>query len=113
MEKSNHRQHPSEAQFEQEYGNSFLGTGNTLVNSNILLGLKALEEVSTGLRMKLESMRRPKEGINEYICTVDVSKGRGLDYSTFSIFDVTESPFRQVCTYRDNSVSPMFSILIY
>ena len=54
--------------------------------------------------MKLESMRELKEGC-EYICTVDVSKGRGLDYSTFSIFDVTERPFRQVCDYRDNSVS--------
>ena len=29
----------SEAQFEQEYGNSFLGTGNTLINSNTLLGM--------------------------------------------------------------------------
>ena len=46
--------------------------------------------------MKLESMKRTRR-INEYICTVDVSKGRGLDYSTFSIFDVTESTFRQVC----------------
>ena len=33
----------SEAQFEQEYGNSFLGTGNTLINSNTLLGLKAYD----------------------------------------------------------------------
>ena len=29
----------SEAQFEQEYGNSFLGTGNTLINSETLLGM--------------------------------------------------------------------------
>ena len=94
----------SEAQFEQEYGNSFLGTGNTLVNSNTLLGLKALEADWT--KDEVRGYERPKEG-REYICTVDVSKGRGLDYSTFSIFDVTESPFRQVCTYRDNSVSPM------
>ena len=94
----------SEAQFEQEYGNSFLGTGNTLVNSNTLLGLKALEADWT--KDEVRVYERPKEG-REYICTVDVSKGRGLDYSTFSIFDVTESPFRQVCTYRDNSVSPM------
>tara|TARA_Y100000004_G_scaffold19283_1_gene19825 strand:+ start:3594 stop:5177 length:1584 start_codon:yes stop_codon:yes gene_type:complete len=94
----------SEAQFEQEYGNSFLGTGNTLVNSNTLLGLKALEADWT--KDEVRVYERPKEG-REYICTVDVSKGRGLDYSTFSIFDVTESPFKQVCTYRDNSVSPM------
>ena len=94
----------SEAQFEQEYGNSFLGTGNiwsTVIPYSVLKHWRL-----TGLRMKLESMRDPKK-VREYICTVDVSKGRGLDYSTFSIFDVTESPFRQVCTYRDNSVSPM------
>ena len=33
----------SETQFEQEYGNSFLGTGNTLINSNILLGLRSID----------------------------------------------------------------------
>ena len=32
----------SEAQFEQEYGNSFLGTGNTLINADTLLGLRAI-----------------------------------------------------------------------
>ena len=33
----------SEAQFEQEYGNSFLGTGNTLVNADTLLGMRAID----------------------------------------------------------------------
>ena len=33
----------SEAQFEQEYGNSFLGTGNTLINADTLLGLRAID----------------------------------------------------------------------
>ena len=32
----------SELQFQQEYGNSFLGTGNTLINSDTLLGLRAM-----------------------------------------------------------------------
>ena len=94
----------SEAQFEQEYGNSFLGTGNTLVNSNTLLGLMSLEAIWS--KNEVRVYERPKEG-HEYICTVDVSKGRGLDYSTFTVFDVTSSPFKQVCTYRDNTVSPM------
>ena len=49
---------------------------------------------------------RPKKGHN-YVATVDVSQGRGFDYSTFSIFDVTSKPFKQVCTYRDNMISPM------
>jgi hypothetical protein len=49
---------------------------------------------------------RPVEG-HEYVCTVDVSQGRGIDYSTFSIFDVSVQPFKQVATYRDNMISPM------
>jgi hypothetical protein len=38
---------------------------------------------------------------------VDVSKGRGQDYSTFTVFDVTSRPFKQVCTYRNNMISPL------
>tara|TARA_A200000159_G_scaffold62200_1_gene57590 strand:+ start:2145 stop:3731 length:1587 start_codon:yes stop_codon:yes gene_type:complete len=94
----------SEAQFEQEYGNSFLGTGNTLINSNTLLGMRAEEAFWN--KDNVNVYERPKEG-HTYVCTVDVSKGRGLDYSTFSLFDVTTQPFQQVCTYRDNTVSPM------
>jgi hypothetical protein len=37
---------------------------------------------------------------------VDVAEGQGLDYSTFSIFDVTEIPYRQVAKYRNNKISP-------
>jgi len=39
--------------------------------------------------------------------TVDVAKGRGRDFSTFSIIDVTEKPFKQVGIYRDNMISPL------
>lgn len=94
----------SEAQFEQEYGNSFLGTGNTLINSNTLLGLMAKEPDWN--RDGVKVYEKPKEG-HTYITTVDVSKGRGIDYSTFTIMDISVKPFRQVCTYRDNMISPM------
>jgi hypothetical protein len=39
--------------------------------------------------------------------TVDVARGRGQDYSTFSIFDVSEKPFKQVGIYRNNLISPL------
>jgi hypothetical protein len=94
----------SETQFEQEYGNSFLGTGNTLINSNILLGLRSID--ADWSRDNINIYTRPIEG-HAYICTVDVSKGRGMDYSTFSVFDVSVQPFKQVATFRDNMLSPM------
>ena len=94
----------SEAQFEQEYGNSFLGTGNTLINADTLLGLRAIDP--DWRKDNVNVYERPKVG-HTYITTVDVSQGRGIDYSTFSIFDVTSKPFKQVCTFRDNMISPM------
>jgi hypothetical protein len=39
--------------------------------------------------------------------TVDVSKGRGQDYSTFNVLDITTGLFEQVATFRDNMISPM------
>jgi hypothetical protein len=94
----------SEAQFEQEYGNSFLGTGNTLINADTLLGMRAVD--GEWKKDGLTVYDTPKQDHN-YVVTVDVSQGRGFDYSTFSIFDVSQRPFKQVCTYRDNMISPM------
>ena len=94
----------SEAQFEQEYGNSFLGTGNTLVNADTLLGMRAIDP--DWRKQNMNVYERPRAGHN-YITCVDVSQGRGIDYSTFSIFDVSCKPFKQVATYRDNMISPM------
>lgn len=94
----------SEAQFEQEYGNSFLGTGSTLINADTLLGLKAWE--GEFKKDGFTAYELPKEN-HTYICTVDVAKGRGMDFSTFSIFDISVQPFKQVATYRDSMISPL------
>ena len=94
----------SEAQFEQEYGNSFLGTGNTLINSDTLLGLRSIDPAWS--KDSFNMYEKPKQD-HVYICTVDVAKGRGMDYSTFTIFDVTSKPFKQVATFRDSMISPM------
>jgi hypothetical protein len=46
--------------------------------------------------------------------TVDVSKGRGQDYSTFNIIDISTRPFKQVAVYRNNTISPiLFPNVIY
>ena len=94
----------SEAQFEQEYGNSFLGTGSTLINANTLLGLKHWDAEWTKDNV---IMYEPPKKNHTYVCTVDVATGRGLDYSTFSIFDISVQPFKQVATYRDSMISPL------
>ena len=51
---------------------------------------------------------------HEYIMTVDVAKGRGQDFSTFTVIDISKRPFRQVAVYRNNNISPfLFPTLIY
>ena len=51
---------------------------------------------------------------HDYIMTVDVSKGRGQDYSTFNVIDITCRPFKQVVVYRNNTISPLlFPNIIY
>tara|TARA_X000001036_G_C20544164_1_gene751607 strand:- start:143 stop:1093 length:951 start_codon:yes stop_codon:yes gene_type:complete len=94
----------SELQFEQEFGNSFLGTGNTLINANTLLGLQGHDALWSKENVYL--YQEPKKN-STYVMTVDVARGRGQDYSTFSIFDVSEKPFKQVGIYRDNLISPL------
>ncbi len=94
----------SELQFEQEFGNTFHGKGNTLIAANHLLAQKSIDP----LRYQ-ENIWIYKDVVesHDYIITVDVAKGRGQDYSTFTIIDISVEPFEQVCVFRDNNISPM------
>ena len=94
----------SELQFNQEFGNTFHGTGNTLISGDTLLALKAQNPIFTQNNVKVYV--KPEENHN-YMCFVDVAKGRGMDYSTFNIIDVSTQPFKQVAVYRDNMISPL------
>ena len=101
----------SDLQFNQEFGNTFHGTGNTLINAETLLKLQAQSPIFTQNNVKVYT--KPEED-HTYLCFVDVARGRGLDYSTFNIIDVTSRPFRQVAVYRDNMISPLlFPDIIY
>jgi len=101
----------SELQFDQEFGNSFHGTGNTLITADILLALRATNPTEYMNNVKI--FDQPIEG-HTYQMFVDVSRGRGQDYSTFTVIDVSTNPFVQVCTYRDNMISPLlFPDLLY
>jgi len=106
----------SELQFDQEFGNNFHGTGNTLINANTLLRLKAKQPIysmngvnvyESPIKSYSDEDSKETHPDHNYMMFVDVAKGRGQDYSTFNIIDITTRPFRQVVTYRDNMVSPL------
>lgn len=96
----------SQLQFDQEFGNTFFGTGDTLINAETLMSLRA-DNPSSILEGGDCLVYREPNPEHEYIMTVDVSKGRGQDYSTFQVIDITERPFTQVATYRCNTISPL------
>ena len=101
----------SQLQFDQEFGNKVTTSGTTLIDADKILALKSIPPIYTqnGISVYI----KPKED-HSYLMFVDVAKGRGQDYSTFNIIDVTEQPFVQVATYRNNMISPLlFPDVIY
>tara|TARA_Y100000385_G_scaffold126850_1_gene131963 strand:- start:3074 stop:4714 length:1641 start_codon:yes stop_codon:yes gene_type:complete len=103
----------SQLQFDQEFGNTFFGTGDTLISADCLLSLRSKlykREMEGGaLRIYEEPVEK-----HDYIMTVDVSKGRGQDFSTFTLIDISVRPFAQVAVYRNNTISPiLFPNIIY
>ena len=103
----------SQLQFDQEFGNTFFGTGDTLINAETLMGLRTKNPIRTLEGGLLKIYQETKEK-HSYIMTVDVSKGRGQDYSTFNLIDISTNPFEQVAVYRNNTISPLlFPNVIY
>ena len=103
----------SQLQFDQEFGNTFFGTGDTLIAADTLLSLRAQNPIRSLEGGSLLVYQEPTKG-HDYIMTVDVSKGRGQDYSTFTVIDISTRPFKQVAVYRNNTISPiLYPNIIY
>lgn len=94
----------SEEAFSQEHECEFLSSSDTLIASWKLNQLVEQVPVKVVDGMTIHYLPKPA---SRYMATVDVSQGRGQDYSTINIIDVTRNPFRQVAVYRSNTISPL------
>ena len=94
----------SPEQFEQEHEATFLGSSNTLINTNKLQTLVHKTPIlqSYGLNVYQETIED-----HQYMIAVDTAEGRGQDYSTMNVIDITEYPMKQVAVYRSNTISPL------
>lgn len=96
----------SEEQFAQEQECEFIGSSNTLINHRKIKNLTPITPIFTNLDNNYRVFNKPI--INHtYLMGVDVSHGLLLDYSTISVIDITEYPFKQVAVYRNNAISPL------
>ena len=94
----------SEQQFRVEFETEFLGSTNTLIEGEKLRTLVFKNPIRKD--GDLDIYEEPIEG-RTYIITVDVAEGVELDYSAFSVIDVTEIPYKQVAKYRCNNIPPL------
>ena len=103
----------SQLQFDQEFGNTFFGTGDTLINAETLMGFRSKPYNNILEGGNLLVYKEPEKD-HDYVMAVDVAKGRGQDYSTFNLIDISVRPFQQVAVYRNNTISPLlFPNIIY
>jgi len=97
--------------FSQEFECGFLGSSGTLIEGGKLKNLVPRTPVGQTQHMKV--YEKPQKD-HTYVCVVDVARGKGLDYSAFQIIDVTEMPYRQVCVFKDNMITPIdYAEIIY
>lgn len=108
----------SERQFRQEFETEFLGSSNTLVSGYKLQQLVYTDPIATHDMLRIyehpvkETNGHPKDHL--YCITVDVSEGKNLDCSAFSVIDISQTPYKQVATYNSSSISPiLFPTAIY
>ena len=94
----------SETQFNQEFLCEFIGSTHTLIHPSKLRTM--VFKKPTFSRNGIDVYEQPIKKAN-YCMVVDTSQGKGQDYSAFSVFDISQIPYRQVAKYRDNTISPM------
>jgi len=89
----------------------FQGSSGTLIAGWKLKQLQAAIPIHQ--HDGLSVYENPEKG-HTYICIVDVSRGKGLDYSAFSIIDVSSMPYKQACSFRNNLIAPIdYAEVIY
>jgi hypothetical protein len=94
----------SEVQFNQEFLCEFLGSTRTLIDASKLRTMVFKKPIfsKNGIDVYEDPIKKAT-----YCMIVDTAQGKGQDFSAFSVFDVSQIPYRQVAKYRDNQISPM------
>ena len=90
--------------FRQEYEAEFLGSSNTLISYE---KLQELSYSNPAYRKHDVDIFEDVNTSHSYIITVDVARGQGIDFSAFTVFDITEIPYKIVAKYKNNLIAPL------
>jgi hypothetical protein len=89
--------------FQVEYCCEFQGSSGTLISGTVLKALKSINPITNVNSIKQFIM---PEKDRKYTVLCDVSEGVGLDSSAFQVIDITDMPYKQVCSFKDNLITP-------
>jgi intein/homing endonuclease len=92
-------------QFAQEFEGEFIGSSGTLISGACLKRMLSGKVVPISSADGVSIYNKKEDG-HVYMLIADVSHGKGLDYSVFQVIDVSAPPYKQVCTYRSNTITP-------
>jgi len=90
--------------FAQEMECEFLGSSGTLIAGWKLKQLVYKESIKEVGGIVVYEEPKPE---GNYVIVVDVSRGKGLDYSAFQVIDISQMPYIQVGAYRNNMITPV------
>ncbi len=93
-----------EEKFSQEQECEFLGSSGTLISSKALKNMAFMNAIKNLLENKLQIYVEPLAD-HSYVMVADSSHGKELDYSAFTVIDITQSPYRVVAKYRSNTIA--------
>jgi hypothetical protein len=94
----------SEQQFRVEFECEFLGSVDTLINPSKLRMMVYEDPIKRNAGIDI--FENPiKE--NQYVITVDTSRGINSDYSAFTVVDITTIPYKLVAKYKNNDIKPI------
>jgi hypothetical protein len=95
-----------EIKFAQEMDCEFLGSSDTLISGTKLRNIPFIQPIYLSDTQDFTIFQKPVPG-NNYVMTVDTSRGTSQDYSAFTIVDVSKVPYTVVAKYRNNTISSM------
>ena len=94
----------SEQQFRVEFECEFLGSVDTLISPSKLRTMTYDDPIKSN--KGLDIYEEPVDK-HDYLLTVDVARGVGIDYSAFVLVDITTYPHKIVGKYKNNEIKPM------
>lgn len=88
----------------QEFECKIIGSSNTLISGAILETLHHIEPITTTFNGDFKLYHIP-ENNRQYVIIIDTSEGKSLDYHAIQVIDITELPYKQIATYRNNKIN--------